>query len=33
MLLNLAFALSLIGWFGVNLNLFGDSISGCPGAV
>jgi cytosine permease len=26
MLLNLAFALSLIGWFGVNLNLFGDSI-------
>jgi cytosine permease len=25
-LLNLAFALSLIGWFGVNLNLFGDSI-------
>jgi len=26
MLLNLAFALSLVGWFGVNLNLFGDSI-------
>jgi cytosine permease len=26
MLLNVAFAISLIGWFGVNLNLFGDSI-------
>jgi cytosine permease len=26
MLLNLAFAMSLIGWFGVNLNLFGDSM-------
>ncbi|HLW25672.1 MAG TPA: cytosine permease [Steroidobacteraceae bacterium] len=26
-LLNLAFALSLIGWFGLNLNLFGDSMA------
>src|SRR5580692_2550556 len=25
-LLNLAFALSLLGWFGVNINLFGDAM-------
>lgn len=25
-LLNLTFALSLIGWFGVNINLFGDAV-------
>jgi len=27
MLLNLAFAVSLVGWFGVNLNLFGQALS------
>jgi cytosine permease len=26
-LLNLAFALSLLGWFGVNINLFGDAMA------
>lgn len=26
-LLNLAFALSLIGWFGVNINVFGDAMT------
>jgi cytosine permease len=27
MLLNLAFAVSLVGWFGVNLNLFGEALA------
>ena len=26
-ILNLAFALSLLGWFGVNINLFGDAMA------
>jgi cytosine permease len=27
MLLNLAFAVSLLGWFGMNINLFGDAVA------
>jgi cytosine permease len=32
-LLNLAFALSLLGWFGVNINLFGDAMAKLLGAL
>ena len=28
-IVNIAFSLSLLGWFGINLNLFGLAIAGC----
>lgn len=31
--LNLAFAVSLLGWFGMNLNLFGDAMARLAGAL
>jgi cytosine permease len=32
-LLNLAFAVSLLGWFGMNINLFGDALARLAGAL